>query len=132
MAGPGQVGGRRARVHEYLHRLCAVIGGDARGRAVESVHGHHHRRAKSSGVVGHHDGELKLLEPLCRSRHAGDATAVFNDKVHRLGRAFLGSQDEVALVFAVLIIHYDNNLALPDIINCRLDAAERHEPLHNK
>ena len=38
-------------------------------------------------------------------------------EVHFLGVDLLGCDDEVALVFAVLVIHYDNEFAFFDVFD---------------
>ena len=58
-------------------------------------------------------------------RSANISAAVSDQDIHRLGRAFLGRHDEVALVFAILIVDDDHDLPLANILYGIFYGAER-------
>ena len=81
------------------------------------------------GVVGDHQREPQLVEPLALDRHADHAARVADHERHRLGRHLLGRHDEVALVLAIGVVDDDHELAPCDGGDGVLDLGERHARL---
>src|SRR5680860_1080783 len=63
------------------------------------------------GALGHHHRDTHLIETFTHERNADDATRVTHHEPDLLRRGFLGSEDEVSLVFPVLIIHDHDKFA---------------------
>lgn len=61
--------------------------------------------------------ELKLFATLLRDGSTQDTPAVGEHEVHLLGSDGLGGDDEIALVFAVLIVDDNQKLALSEIFD---------------
>ena len=84
------------------------------------------RGALALGVVGDHQREAQLVEPLPLDGHADHAAGVADHERHRLGRHGLGGHDQVALVLAVGVVDDDHDLAARDGGDGVLDLGEGH------
>ena len=83
------------------------------------------------GLVGallrrHHQRDVERVQALPLTRHADDPSTVGRHEVDGLGRRLLRGHDEVALVFAVGVVHHDHHPATPDVIHRFLDRGEAH------
>jgi len=76
---------------------------------------------KLSRFFGDHLLDAELHETLGRGGRANQAAAVFGHEINGGGRRRFTSHDEVALVFAVFVIHHDGHAALSQIVNDSLD-----------
>ena len=77
----------------------ARVDGDGEGRRERRV------------VFGDHGREMQTARVLERERRADDPARMADDEGHFLGRAERGGDDEVAFVFAIVIVGDDDDLA---------------------
>src|SRR2546427_3259857 len=100
-----------------IYRRRAVGGRDP-GRHAEAgggVDAHRERRLARFGVVLRHLREPEGLAALGRERQADQPAAVRRHKIDHLGGNLLGCADQVALVLAVLVVRYDDELPRADV-----------------
>ena len=124
--GRARSSGARRGIEEREHGGRTVGGGDAGAGAVTGVDRHGERGALRLGVVGDHQREPQLVEPVAFDRHADHAAGVADHERHRLGRHLLRRHDEVALVLAIGVVDDDHDLAARDSGDGVLDRRERH------
>ena len=60
-------------------------------------------------------GQVELVAALDGDGGAEHASGVLQHEVHLLGGDLLGSDDEVALILTVLVIHHDHELAFAEV-----------------
>src|SRR5207247_718534 len=104
----------------------AVVGRDARRRAVAVVDRHGERGALALGVVGDHQGQTELVAAFARQRRADESRRVRQEERDLLGGGRLRGHDQVALVLAVFVVDHDDDLAPPDGADDVLDASQWH------
>ena len=74
------------------------------------------------GVVFRHHGiEMQVARLLDAERRADDARRVADDEGHLLRRAERGGDEQVALVLAVVVVGHDDDLALGEGLDRRID-----------
>ena len=113
-----QVGGLRRGVGQRADRRGAVVDRDARSAVVaQQVDRHGEGRAQQRGVVLLHHVEAQLGAAFLRQRGAQYAAALFEHEIHDFGGDLLRGDDEVALVFAVLVIDDDHRLAVAEVLD---------------
>jgi hypothetical protein len=113
VAGAGEVGRLARGVAEGLDRAGPFGGGDA-GLDRTMVDRHCVIGAERGRVLADHQRQFKPLAGLGQERHAELAAAVSDHEVDDFGRDPLGGGDEIALVFAVLVVDHDDHAALAD------------------
>jgi hypothetical protein len=106
-----EIGRADIAVGEIARRQRAVLGRDARRRAMLEIDGHREGRGMRRVVVGDHRVEVQPLGVLASHRRANDAGGVAHNEGHLLGRAMHGGDDQIALVLAAVIVHDDDDLA---------------------
>ncbi len=111
VARAGQLARLRSRVDERPDRGGPVAGGDPRRRARPVVHRHGEGRPLGLGVLGHHERQLELVEPLGHERHADEAGGVGEEEGDPLRGGELGRHHEVTLVLPVLVVDHDDHPA---------------------
>ncbi len=109
VAGLHQVGGLGIRCHGGLHGAGAVGGGDAGGDALGGLDGGREGRAHLGAVARHHGWQAQQFAALAREGEADEAAAETRHEVDRFGRDVVGCQDQVAFVFAVFLVHEDDD-----------------------
>ena len=67
---------------------------------------------------------MKFVKPFPGHRHADQTSAVPRHEIDGTGSDPFRSHCEVAFVFAILIIDYDDNLPPADLLNGFFDSAE--------
>ena len=67
-------------------------------------------------VIAHHEGKVELSCALGRDGHANQSTRLSGKKVNDLGGDFFCGDNEIALVFAVFVIHQDDHAAGTDVV----------------
>ena len=106
-----KVFGNGDRVGQDADGLSAISGANSGGNALGGVDTNLKVGAKRVPVFGDHFFNAELSEPLLRGRAADKAAPEFSHKVDGLRSDGLGRQDEVALVFAVGVVHNDDHFA---------------------
>jgi hypothetical protein len=107
VTGAGKIAGLGVLVYEQFDGLGAVVGGDAGGGAGDGVHGHGEGGAHQAGVFAGDGTEFQRRCPLAGEGDADKPPAIFSHKVDGVGVGVDSGDDEVALVFAVGVIHHD-------------------------
>ena len=125
-AGPWPVAGRCGRA--CTGRLGSGLVPDGRqdglgpvgcryagGNVLDTVDGDRERGAEGRRVVPNHHGQAELVDLFLGKRQADQAPSPGGHEVDGLrGDQFRG-HGQVTLVLAVLVIHQDDHLALPDV-----------------
>jgi len=114
-------GGRR---RQNLDGPGAVGGADARGHALCGVHAHLEIGAETFAVLAHHAFDAELLQALGRRRHANQPAAELGHEIHGGGSDELASEDQIAFIFAVGVIHDDDHPAPADVGHDGFNAVE--------
>ena len=96
--------------------LGTVVGGDASGAALELIDGHSKGGAEYGGVVLYLMGQVEFLAAFYRDRGAEYAAGVLQHEVHLLGCNLLSSDDQVALILAVLVVDDNHEFAFSEIL----------------
>ena len=124
--GLDDVPGLRPARHRRLHGAGAVVrrypGADPRCRFDRNGK----RRAVEGMVLLRHRRQLQLAAAFLGQGKADQAARKPGHEVDRLGRDEIGGKNEIALVFAVFLIHQDDHLAGFDVGDDFLGAADAH------
>src|SRR6185436_5613820 len=75
---------------------------------------------------GDHQGNVEVVEPLTRHREADQATAMCRHEVDRVRGDFIGSDHEIAFVFAVFVVHDDDELSILNVDQCFFNRCKFH------
>ncbi len=110
MAGSGEIRSACVWVGEVANRHIAVAGGNACGRAVFEVYGNGKGGGVGAIVFRDHGVEIEAFCLFPWHGRADDAGGVAHDKGHFFRRAVHRGNDQIAFVFAVVIIHDNNDL----------------------
>ena len=65
--------------------------------------------------------QLQLFGTTNCDGSAEHSASVLKHEIHLLGRDGFGGSDEVAFVFTVFVIHYDDKLSLSEILDGQFD-----------
>lgn len=116
VAGAGEVIGLAVGVDEVLDGFGAVVGGDAGGAAVaDEVDRDGEGGFVVGGIAGDHEFEAEAVAHGFGHGHADESAAVGGHEVDDLGGDVSGGGDEVAFVFAVFVVHDDDEFAFLDV-----------------
>ena len=110
-----QVGRERVGTHGGLHGARAIGSRDARRDPFRGLDGDGEIGAVRVMRVLHHQRQIELATPVFGERQADQATSVLGHEIDVFRRAVAGSENEVAFVLAILIIHDDDHLAGADV-----------------
>ena len=111
MAGPHEVARAHIAIGERAHRIAALLGGNAGGEPVARIDGDGEGRGERRVVFRDHGRKMQTARLLERERRADDAARMADDEGHFLGRAERRGDDEVAFVFAIVVIGDDDDFA---------------------
>jgi len=125
VAGRDELGA--ARVFTNRRKNCdrAVLRRDSRARRAARSDRSRERGAERSLVVADHHAEPEPVDPLRRHRQANEAAPELRHEVDRLGGGFFRRHAQVALIFALLIVHHDDHVAATSFLERFLDRNER-------
>src|SRR4029077_15984728 len=108
------------------HDVAAILGGidgsrdgarpvgcrDAGGHALARLDGDGEGGSVAGLVARRHQRQAQLMDPLAGQRQTDKPAAMLGHEIDRLGRGHLGRDDEIALVFAGLVVHQDEHAAI--------------------
>ena len=107
--GAGVVAGLGGRIGQVTDGRRAVVGADARRAAIaDQVDRHGKGGFVQGGVAAHHEAEAELVGAFFLQGRADEAPPVGGHEIDGFGRHRFGGADEIPFVFAVFVIH-DNN-----------------------
>ena len=113
------------------NRHGPVFGGNSRRDAFARIDGDRERGTEGSRVFVHHQRKLKFLHPLWRQGQADKSTSVSSHEIDGFRGDFLGSHDEIAFVFAILVVHEDHHAAMGNVRNDVFDAIKCDRGVHS-
>ncbi len=119
-----QVGWRRALVHDHRYRAGTVEGGDAGGNTGAGVELLRQRRGLGVEQRTAHRLQVETVAKGRRHRQADHAAGVTHHEIDGFRRRLLRGDDEIAFVFAVLVIDEDDHAALVQLLQGFLNGAE--------
>ena len=105
------------RVNQHLHRMASLKRRDARCGIV-GVDADREGSLVIVRIVLHHLTDLEFIETAAHDRRANESACVRRHEIHMLGCERLGSDDNIALVFAILIVHNNEHLAALNVLDC--------------
>ena len=116
VAGTAQIVGPGVGMDRHLNGAGPILRGDAGAHPVlrTRIHAHGESGLVAVGVAIHHQRQIEGIEPLTLHRQADQAPCLDGHEVDLLGRGELGRADQVALVFAVLVVDHHDRLAVAD------------------
>ena len=117
VAGPAEILGTGALLHNLAGRVATLGGTDARG-GVHMVDGHGEGGLMVVGVVGHHGVKLQACGDLSAHRHADEALGLARHEVDVGLRGILRGANEVALVLAVGVVNHHDAVAHLKLGDC--------------
>ncbi len=79
------------------------------------------RCAEHRCVHIHLRGEVKLAATRKRQRGAKHPAGVFEHEVYLFGGDFLGSDNEIAFVFTILVVNHNHHFPLAEILKGTFD-----------
>ena len=126
MTGADDVFGHGIPCHGGLHGACAVSGRDTGGDTLSRLDGDGEFGAKAGAVARRHQRQLKGFAALACHRHADQAAGETSHEIDVLGSHAFGGDDDVALVFPVLVIHEDDHLAGSNIFDQFFSGVQSH------
>ena len=117
VAGTGQVARAAGGPDGRADGAGPVGRGDSGGDALGGVDRFAEGGAEARGVHGRHQRQMQGVATLRRQRQADQAAPMHGHEVDRLGRDELGGQGQVALVFAVFVVHHHQHAAGADFLD---------------
>ena len=87
---------------------------DPSGGSVPIVHAHRESGTHDFGILLHHEGQLQLIGSSAGHRSTDYATGVVNEEAHLFFGRKLCGHDEIALVFPILVVDHNHDLAAPN------------------
>ena len=121
VTGTAEVARLCARFGTFFHGISALVSRNT-GGSVNMVNRNRESCFVIVSVVRYHSTELQLIHNLAVCRHADKSACFLSHKVNSLGSAQLGCHNQVAFVFAVLVIGYQYHLTCfnrsDSFINC--------------
>ena len=126
-----EVRGTGFGVGQSADRGGAVVDRDARRASLaQQIDRNGEGRSEQRGVVLLHHVQFELGATLLRQRCAQDATALLKHEIHDLGGDLFRGDDEIALVFAVLVIDDDDDFSVAEVLDDLLHAIEHRLLCH--
>ena len=122
MSGLNQVGGLAVGVHCHLNGASAIGRGDAGRHARGGLNGDGEGGGIDRAVVRGHGGQFQKITALFGEGQADQAATKARHEVDRLRAHAIGSEHQVAFVFAVLFIHQNHHAAIFHLLNDHLHA----------
>ena len=100
----------------HLDRAGPVFCGDPRRHPVlgAGIHADGEGRLVAVGVAVHHQGQIQLIEPLPFHGQADQAPGFGGHEIDLLRGGELSGANQIAFVFAVLVVHHHDHLAIAD------------------
>ena len=109
VAWPRQILRQRLRIYQRLDGRRAVVRRYAGGRAFQHIHRNRERRPQAGGVVIDHHRDAKFVKPLRHHRNAYQPAPLGRHEVDGVRRYHLRRHRQIALIFAVFVVHdYDH------------------------
>ena len=109
------------RLSAFFHGISTLVSGNT-GGGINMINRNREGCFVIVGVVRYHSAKLQLIHNLAVCRHADKSACFLSHKVNSLGSAQLGCHNQVAFVFAVLVIGYQYHLTCfnrsDGFINC--------------
>ena len=115
----------RRSVQEEFDRSGSIMGRDPCSYTVlrGSVDTYRKRRSVVIFILSDHAGQVEFAGAVRCDGDAHETAGVSDHEIDHLGCCVLGGNDEVALVFAVLVIYNDDEFASAQRSECELDVA---------
>ncbi len=123
MPGTNEIGRLRLRVEDFDDRPCPLRRRHARATRT-MIHRHGEGRLKRRRIVLDDRRQIEPVGRFGQDRHTKLPAAVSNHEIDDFRRHLFGCADEIALVFAVLGVHHDDDLARGDGLDGRFDARQ--------
>jgi hypothetical protein len=127
MARASQFRGSGVGSHRNLDRVTSIARRYARRHALPGVDRFTESGSKHGSVVWGHEGKLQLIAFLCAQRQANQSATVCGHEVDRLRRDQLCRESQIAFVFAILIIHYNQHPAGAKILQRLRNRSKGHK-----
>src|ERR1039458_9362986 len=118
MTGAGQIRRGGSGVDGSTNGMRPVSGGYPSGYALASFNGLSECGSKARRVLLRHWKQSQVVGPLFGQGQADEAAAVAGHEVDGLRRNVLSGQREIAFVFAIFVVDYDNHAAGANLSQC--------------
>ena len=125
-----QVLGTGVRGDGRADRVRPVVCRDARRNPLRRLDRQREVRRLVGVGLAHHQRQPQLPAAIAIERQADQATAEPGHEIDVLGANLRRGHDEVAFVFAVLVVHEDDHPALPDILDNLVDGTKRSHAVY--
>ena len=67
-------------------------------------------------IISNHEWDAELARPLRSDWHTDQTAGFTGEEIDDFRRDFLGGDDQITLVLAVLVVHQDDHLAITDVV----------------
>ena len=125
MTGAAETRRLRRWIDQKPHRLAPLESGNARVRR-HRVHGNGKRRLMIVRIVRDHRRDVEGVEPVTLHRRADQPLRIGCHEVDRLRRDLVRRDNQVALVFPVLVVDDHQHFPLPDVFDGVLHSRKAH------
>ena len=115
VARTSEIGRFAVRVGQCLDGFGTVVSGNAGGASLQFVHSNGERSAENRSVVTYLMRQFQFLAARYGDRSTQNTPSVGQHKVNLFGSDHFGSGDEVALIFTILVVYYDQELTLFEV-----------------
>ena len=115
MPGSGQVFGLGMIIDEHFDGCRPIKRRDTRRGAMNGMDGFAHGRSVAGGILLGHQGDFELFKPGWGRRYKWHAPPEFDHEIDCRRRTPLPGDHQIALIFAVLIVHQDDQLSRLDV-----------------
>ena len=118
MSGARQIGRSRLRIDRHPNGPRTVISGDAGRDSLTGIDRLTERRPIIRSILGAHGSDSQMVQPLFGERQANESPAILSHEVDSFRSDFFRRQRQVALVFAIFVIHNDHHPAGTKLLHC--------------
>ncbi len=116
VSGASEVLRLRIRIGQMTQSGRTVVSRNSGGASFEFVNGDGERCAEHRGVVIHLMRQIEFAAARNGQRCAQLSAGIRHHEVDTLCRGFFGSHDEVAFVFAILVVDHNDEFALTEVL----------------
>jgi non-ribosomal peptide synthetase component F len=132
MARRDQRVGAVARIDRHRDGPCAVGRRDAGGHAFLRLDRDGEGGFVPGAVLGAHQRQAERVDPFARHRQADQPAPVPRHEVDLLRRCHLRGDDQIAFIFAILIIDQDEHAAVARLVDDLFGAGQETAPQTGK
>ena len=114
MSGSDKICGAHIAIGESADGIGALFGRNAGCQAMFDINSHREGCPQWCVIDRHHRVEMQAARVFCCHRRADDPAGITDNKRHFIGRAQRGRANQIAFIFTVVIIGYNDQFTTCD------------------